>query len=86
MITLNVSYRLQGSSTWNAINTFQRPITYSEKIDETLDFGQLDFQAVQPLNLPPFTQIRLTASDDAGGSLPLYSLVGTPTAKMVRST
>lgn len=85
MINVNVSYRLTESSPWVVVNTFQRPVMYSEKIDETLDYGQLVFQAVQPLNLPPFTEVQITVSDSVGGSVSFYSVVGTPTSRMVRA-
>lgn len=86
MINYTVQYRLQGSTAWKNVTGFQRPIMYSEKIDETLDFGQLVLQATEMLVLPPFTQIAITMTDDAGTTKKLYAVVGTPTKQMVRST
>lgn len=86
MINVAISYKTSGATDWNTLNTFQRPVMYSEKIDETLDFGQLVFQATQLYNLPPFTLMRITVTDDVGGSLTLYAVTGTPEQTMVRST
>lgn len=86
MINVAISYKTSGVTYWNTLNTFQRPVMYSEKIDETLDFGQLVFQATQLYNLPPFTYIRITVTDDVGGSLTFYAVTGTPEQTMVRST
>lgn len=86
MINVTLQYRLTNSGAWTSINTFQRPIMYSEKIDETLDFGKLVFQATEELNLPPFAQLRLVISDNVGGSLTISAVAGTPEKTMVRST
>ena len=86
MINVSVSYQPSGASYWNTLSTFQRPVMYSEKIDETLDFGQLVFQATQLYNLPPFTLMRIIVTDDVGGSVTFYAVTGTPEATMVRST
>lgn len=88
MINVSVSYKpfgSSGSSAWFTLNTFQRPVMYSEKIDETLDFGQLVFQATQLYNLPPFTLIRIIVSDDTGESVTFYAVTGTPEQTMVRA-
>lgn len=89
MINVAISYLVtesNGAQYWRAVNTFQRPVMYSEKIDETLDFGQLVFQATQLYNLPPFTLMQITVTDDVGGSLTFCAVTGTPEATMVRST
>ena len=86
MINVSVSYQPSGTSFWFTLNTFQRPVMYSEKIDETLDFGKLVFQATQLYNLTPFTLMQITVTDDVGGNLTFYAVTGTPEQTMVRST
>lgn len=85
MINVTIKYQLAGTTTWRSVNTFQRPVMYSEKIDETLDFGQLVFQATQQLSLPPFTLVQITVEDSFGGNTTFYAVTGTPTSKMVRA-
>lgn len=85
MINVTIKYQLAGSTAWINVDTFQRPVMYSEKIDETLDFGQLVFQATQQLNLPPFTLVQITVADSFGGSTTFYAVTGTPSVKMVRA-
>lgn len=86
MITLTLQYRLNGATGWTTVNTYQRPVTYSEKIDETLDFGQLVFQAISLIEIPPFTQMRLTAQDSSGNSISWDFLTADIAIKMVRAT
>lgn len=88
MINVAISYKpfgSSGTSAWFTLNTFQRPVMYSEKIDETLDFGQLVFQATQLYNLPPFTYIRIIVTDGTGESVTFYAVTGSPEQTMVRA-
>ena len=85
MINVAISYKTSGATDWNTLNTFQRPVMYSEKIDETLDFGKLVFQATQLYNLTPFTLIRIIVTDDTGESVTFYAVTGSPEQTMVRA-
>ena len=63
-ITYTVEYQLPNTTTWQTLSTWERPISYTRKRDETLDYGQFIIEIDEIAELPPFTLLRMTNSQD----------------------
>ena len=63
-ITYTVEYQLPNTTAWKTLSTWERPISYTRKRDETLDYGQFIIENDEIVELPPFTLLRMTNSQD----------------------
>ena len=63
-ITYKVEYQLPNTTAWKTLSTWERPISYTRKRDETLDYGQFIIENDEIAELPPFTLLRMTNSQD----------------------
>lgn len=62
MITIAIYAFIDGS--WAQQANFTRPISGSDKLDETLDSAMTNFTLQEQANqLPPFTKVKIVAND-----------------------
>lgn len=83
MITITIYAYLSGA--WQTLTNWARPLSGSEVLDETLDSAliTLKSQPTAPTNLPPFTPIKIVATDTVT-TMTRYYVTGTPEGDQVR--
>ena len=83
MITISIYAYTNGA--WQKLTKWARPLCGSDRLDETLDDAliELKSQPSAPTNLPPFTPIKIVATDTMT-TKNMYYVTGTPESDKVR--
>ena len=82
MITIHISAYIDGS--WVEQPNFTRPLSGSNKLDETLDSAVTNFTLQEQANqLPPFTEIKIVGGDGENEET-RYFVVASPDGKKPR--
>lgn len=78
-VLFTIDYKLNGK--WTALTSFYRDLFDEGELDETLDSGVVNTVPTAYIDLPPFTPIRITATNaDTGAVLDKdYKFVYSPT-------
>lgn len=63
-IDYTIEYQLPKTTVWVPLTTYERPFAKSDKLDETLDYGTLTILNDALVELPPFTLVRITNSQN----------------------
>lgn len=85
MITITIYAYTNGA--WQELTKWARPLCGSDRLDETLDNAVIDLksQPSAPTGLPPFTPIKIVATDTVT-TMTRYFVTGTPSCDRVRSS
>lgn len=82
MIKINIFAYI--NKKWVEQDNFTRPVSGSDKLDETLDSAIADFTLQAEENkLPPFTKIKIVVQDEQDTKT-YYFVVGTPSGEQAR--
>lgn len=82
---ITISIYAYTNNAWQKLTKWARPLCGSDRLDETLDDAliELKSQPSAPTNLPPFTPIKIVATDTMT-TKNMYYVTGTPESDKVR--
>lgn len=90
MINYKIEYvkevNADGSLVWEELHGYERPLYFTDKLDETLDSGVLTWLNSLLLDLEPSTQIRITATDETESDSSFEFVVSDIQAEMTRAS
>lgn len=84
-MTITITIFAYINNAWQELKKWARPLCGSDRLDETLDDAviELKSQPSAPTGLPPFTPIKIVATDTAT-TMTRYYVTGTPSCDQVR--